>query len=158
MKLKHRPNAPAGFADYTLGGVKEIDGVMQIEHVAEPWDIERIRTKLKEQVTAKRWEVETAGIDINGMKIKTGLEDQNRIANAALTASLDLSKTVDFKALSGWITLSAEQIVQIGLLVANHAQACFTAERTHHEAIDSEIDRAALEVYDINKHWPCYEA
>ena len=44
-----------------------------------------------------------------------------------------------------------EQIAGIAAAIAHHVQACFTAERVHHEAIDALDD---LTDYDVTAGWP----
>lgn len=113
-----------------------------------------VRKALKSAVTAKRWEVETGGITLpNGAQVATGTADQNRIASVIATAALGDVESVEFKAANGWATLSLEQLRGIAAAIALHVQACFAAERAHHDAIDAASD-AALANYDVDAGWP----
>lgn len=83
----------------------------------------------------------------------TTIDDQNRITSVISNAQLAGVASVDFKAQSGWVTLSLTQMQGIAAAIALHVQACFSDERTHHEAIAAASD-AELMAYDINTGWP----
>lgn len=113
-------------------------------------DLVAMKDQLRAAVTALRWQRETGGITVGGVHVLTGIEDQNRIAGALIGAAA----TLDFKAESGWVTLTLAQMQGIAAAITSHVQACFTAERTHHEAIDALPDIPAAQEYDINTGWP----
>lgn len=108
---------------------------------------------LKVSVTAKRWEVETGGITLSGMRVLTGTEDQNRITSVVANARRAGIETVDFKASSGWVKVSIDAVEAIATAIAVHVQASFSSERAHHEAIDALTDLAAVAAYDISQGW-----
>jgi len=83
----------------------------------------------------KRWEKETGGIEIDGAIIDTSVESQNRINGAYNYALENPAKNVSFKAASGWVQLSAEEMIAIGRAVGDHVQGMFALER----AIAAEI-------------------
>lgn len=112
--------------------------------------LDQAKLALHETVTAMRWEKETAGITVNGVRVLTGIEDQNRIASVLAVGPA----SVDFKAANGWVTLTLAQLQQIADAIGAHVQACFTAERAHHEAIDALTDMAAAQAYDVTTGWP----
>ena len=87
---------------------------------------------------------------MGGVRVLTGIEDQNRIASALIGAPA----TLNFKAESGWVTLTLAELQGIAAAITAHVQACFTAERAHHEAIDALPDVSSVEEYDINTGWP----
>ncbi|MDH0362781.1 DUF4376 domain-containing protein [Comamonas aquatica] len=119
---------------------------------------------LKEEITALRWQIETGGITLpSGVRVATGIDDQNRITSVIANARLANLDTVSFKAVGGWVTLTLAELEGVAAAIAAHVQACFTAERTHHEAIDAlaalhaedpEALQQALEAYDIEQGWP----
>lgn len=113
-------------------------------------DLAAMKDQLREAVTARRWSHETGGITVGGVRVLTGIEDQNRIATALIGAPA----TLDFKAESGWVTLTLEELQGIAAAITSHVQACFTAERTHHEAIDALNTEQSVQEYDINIGWP----
>lgn len=125
------------------------------EQVAE--NIESAKTRLIDAATSKRWDVMTGGMSVNGMQIGTTIDDQNRItsvvANAALVGLTDES-LVDFKSNSGWVQISIFQVRAIAGAIGQFVQACYTAERTHHEAIELLTTPAEIKAYDVNAGWP----
>lgn len=120
--------------------------------------------KLKAIVTAFRREVETGGITLpTGVRVATGIDDQNRITSVVTNAERAGLEEVDFKAAEGWAKVTMEQLQVIATAVARHVQACFSAERAHHEAIDGLVSlykadpnglQLALESYDESQGWP----
>lgn len=116
--------------------------------------ITECRASLLAAIAAKRLEIETAGITLSdGSRIGTDRADQAIITSAVSAVALGVTD-FDWKTPDGsWIKMSAEQIQQIGALVAQHVQACFTAERQHCEAI-AKLPASKLEKYNINTGWP----
>ena len=112
------------------------------------------RAELTNAVTALRWAKETGGLTLtNGITVGTKAEDQNRITTVIANAQLAGVTTVDFKAASGWVTLQLSEVQALAAAIALHVQACFSAERAHHEAI-AALDDAQLDNYDITTGWP----
>lgn len=132
-----------------------VEGVLSVM-TPETW-LAEVLGELKAQATALRWRVMTGGIDINGVQVGTTIDDQNRItsvvANAALVGLTDVDE-VDFKSASGWIRISIGQVKAIAGAIGQFVQACYTAERTHHEAIDLLVTAQELHAYDVNAGWP----
>lgn len=117
---------------------------------------------LKEEVTALRWQHETGGLTLpSGVRVPTGIEDQNRITSVITNAQLAGVEKVDFKAVNGWVTVTVQELQAIAAAIAVHVQACFTAERVHHEAIDAlatqyegDALQEAMAAYDTEQGWP----
>lgn len=95
-----------------------------------------LKQKKLEQLAALRFEKETAGIEVNGMSIKTDRESQALINGAYVSTIINTDFTVDWKCGNGWITLDATQIAGIATLVAQHVQSCFTREKELTEDIE----------------------
>ena len=117
----------------------------------------RTKDSLQRAATVRRWGVMTGGLMLpGGIGVGTSVDDQNRItsvvANAAL-AGLSDSDEVDFKAASGWVRLSIGQIKGIAGAIGRHVQACYAAERQHHDAI-ALLDPADFDGYDLEAYWP----
>ena len=137
-----------------LDGVELVGGVYQARYVLTQLPPDQVRASLLQAVSAKRWAVETGGLTLpGGATVGTGIDDQNRITSVIANAQLAGVASVDFKAQSGWVTLSLEHMRGIAAAIALHVQACFSAERAHHEAIAAASD-ADLYGYDINVGWP----
>ena len=137
-----------------LDGVELVGGVYQARYTLAPLPAEQVRADLMAAVSAKRWAVETGGLTLpGGATVGTTIDDQNRITSVITNAQLAGVVSVDFKAQSGWVTLSLEHMRGIAAAIALHVQACFSAERAHHEAINAASD-VELYGYDINAGWP----
>lgn len=132
--------------------------------IVSPKDEPMTAAKLKDTVTAYRWEVETGGITLpGGVRVATGIDDQNRITSVVANAERAGLEQVDFKAAEGWAKVTLAELQAIATAVALHVQACFSAERMHHEAIDALVAQhqgdaqalqAALDGYDESASWP----
>lgn len=141
-----------GYAERS--GVELVNGTYRRTWIETPWPPSKLRQNLTRAITEKRKQVETGGVTFpNGMTVSTGIDDQNRITSVIANADLSGVTSVDFKAESGWITLSLEQVKGIAIAIALHVQACFTAERNHHQNVDALTDEE-LASYDITTGWP----
>lgn len=137
-----------------LDGVELVEGIYHARYTLTTLPVDRVRADLMAAVSAKRWAVETGGLTLpGGATVGTTIDDQNRITSVIANAQLAGVGSVDFKAQPGWVTLSLEHMRGIAAAIALHVQACFSAERTHHEAIAAASD-ADLYSYDINVGWP----
>lgn len=120
-------------------------------------NVEAAKDRLQEAATAKRWGVMTGGMTVGGMQVGTTIDDQNRItsvvANAELAGLTDES-LVDFKANSGWVQISIGQVKALAGAIGQFVQACYTAERAHHDAIVLLTTPAEVTAYDVNTGWP----
>lgn len=132
-----------------------IEGVISVMS-EQAWTSE-VLEELKAQATAIRWRVMTGGMEVGGVSVGTTIDDQNRImsvvANAALAGLADADE-VDFKASSGWVRVTVAQVKAMAGAIGQHVQACYTAERAHHEAIDLLVTAQELHAYDVNAGWP----
>ncbi|WP_256775412.1 MULTISPECIES: DUF4376 domain-containing protein [unclassified Stenotrophomonas] len=113
-----------------------------------------IKEQLVAAATALRWEKETGGIELGGVRVGTTLDDQNRISGVLSAIALGGLAEVDFKAQNGWVKLTAAEIQGIAQYISAHVQACFSAERVHHEAIERLVSTEELATYDLTQYWP----
>lgn len=102
----------------------------------------------------KRYAIETGGVTINGAKIDTSRDSQAMITGAVAYLNNNPAATsVNFKALSGWVTLDKATMLAIGIAVGEHIQACFSAEMT----IDADINAGKITTpaaIDADTRWP----
>ena len=137
-----------------LDGVELVEGAYHARYTLAPLPVDQVRADLMAAVSAKRWAVETGGLALpGGATVGTTIDEQNRITSVIANAQLGGVVSVNFKAQSGWVTLSLEHMRGIAAAIALHVQACFSAERAHHEAI-AAASNAELYGYDINTGWP----
>lgn len=77
---------------------------------------------------ARRFAAETGGVVVNGVTVATDRDSQSMVANAYAGMQAGGVASVKFKAASGWIELTADQMKAVALAVFAHVQACFSAE------------------------------
>ncbi len=137
-----------------LDGVELVEGAYHARYALAPQPVDQVRADLMDAATSKRWDVMTGGVTLpGGISVGTTIDDQNRVTSVIANAQLAGVESMDFKAQSGWVTLSLDQVRGIAAAVALHVHACYAAERAHHEAI-AAASEAELMAYDINTGWP----
>jgi hypothetical protein len=99
-------------------------------------------------ITARRWEVETGGITLNGAAIATDAATQAKLSGALQLVQDDDTRILDWKGVNGWITLDATAVTAIAVAVGAHVQACFSREKALHAAVDAAETTAALALID----------
>lgn len=109
---------------------------------------------MKQNATDNRYRVETSGLSINGIMIKTDRESQATIAGTLNFLGLVPSAVIDWKGAGGWTTITAQSANYSAIAIGMHVQACFSHERALCEAIDLATTHAELDSIDINSGWP----
>lgn len=104
---------------------------------------------LKAYAAAKRWSVQTGGVVVSGVSVDTSDASRSMIADAVAYVEASGTTSVDFKAASGWVTISAAEMTAIGLAVGAHVQACFAAER----AVDAAIAAGTITTVTAIDGW-----
>jgi len=135
-------------------GVELVEGVYHARYTLASLPVDQVRADLMDAATSKRWDVMTGGVTLpGGISVDTTIDDQNRITSVIANAQMAGVESMDFKAQSGWVTLSLDQVRGIAAAVALHVHACYAAERAHHVAI-AAASETELYGYDINTGWP----
>ncbi|MFL1515319.1 DUF4376 domain-containing protein [Pseudomonas prosekii] len=80
------------------------------------------------QIAARRYQQETAGITVDGVRVATDRDSQSMITAAALSALIDPTYACSWKALNGVFELSAAQLIGQAKAVRAHVQASFDRE------------------------------
>jgi hypothetical protein len=115
-----------------------------------PKPLDTLKRALLADLAALRFARETGGSG----GFRTDRESQALITGAALAATLDPAYTVDWKGESGWITLTASELLAAAQAVRAHVQACFTRERVLAQAIAAAPDADAALAIDLRHGWP----
>lgn len=103
-----------------------------------------------ELIAARRYEAETAGIELSGIPVATDDRSKLLISGAAQRAAREPGYTLSWKTYEGFIDLSAEQVQAMADAVADHVQACFNREAELQGAVaDGSITAEMLE-----QGWP----
>lgn len=113
-------------------------------------DVKAIKlTKLAE----KRYEVETGGITVGGINVKTDRESQATLTGAWVTVQINPTALIDWKGADGWAQIDKATVELLAGEVGTHVQRCFSREKAHCDAIDALATIEAVAAYDITTGW-----
>lgn len=122
------------YSDETMTVDAERRVVVVVREVV-PWSSEEIaeaqaiqRTEIAQQIAARRWQAETAGIDVAGMHVDTDDRSKLLINGAALEAMIDPDYVMQWKTPMGFVELAGAQVLAVARAVRAHVQACFDRE------------------------------
>ena len=100
-----------------------------------------LRAEKKAELAEARWQAEVSGV--NG--IRTDRESQALITGAALKAMQDSEYTCRWKTETGFVELTAAQILAIADAVRAHVQGCFDRESELLTLVDAATTPEELE-------------
>ena len=83
-----------------------------------------------------RDQTEAGGITVNGIAVQSDIASQNRVSTAYSGMLVSGATSIPFKAASGFITLTVDQLKAVGAALFAHTQACFSAE----DSVDAAIN------------------
>lgn len=113
-----------------------------------------IASKLAD-LAAYRFKRETGGITVNGINILTDRESQATLTGAYVAVQLNPDRMIDWKASdSTWTQIDKSTVEFLAGAVADHVQACFSAEKTLSAAIQSLETVDDVLAYDVAVEWP----
>lgn len=126
--------------------VKMIGGVPK--HVRILVDL--TAAELMAYAAQKRFAVETGGISVDGVGVRTDRESQAMLSGAYLAVQSNPDRTINWKTDSGFVYLDATAMTKIAESVLCHVQSCFDIEAHTAAAINAgtittfeQIDAAA---------------
>lgn len=123
----------------------------------DPTKPKRTKGSLIYEVAARRWEVETGGVVVGGIPIKTDRESQAQLFSAYTSLQFGMIDNTPWKAANGSFSLvTLAEIEPVAKAVAAHVRSCFEAEMSHYEAISELHYQGALDSYDVNADWPAW--
>lgn len=135
--------------DWTLEPVETgISDTTQLDAIKE-----NLRAQLLRELATHRYNVEVGGITVNGVAFSTTRDEQLMIAKAALSATIDNTINVHWKAARGWVELSASDLVDLGKQVSGHVQAAFAKEKQLFDTISALATIADVRNFDIEANW-----
>lgn len=140
-------------------GVEQIDGQWFTRWTLTPDELDedglnRQRDLKLAALAAKRWEVETGGIVVAGVPVKTDEDTQRKITGAYVQAFRDPSFTVRWKlGPAQFITLDAATLLVIGDAVTAHIQSAFNNEAVIADQIVDAADWTELSAVDLDAGW-----
>ncbi|TXH38772.1 MAG: DUF4376 domain-containing protein [Rhodospirillaceae bacterium] len=98
------------------------------------------KADLLENLAAQRWEIETGGMQVNGVRIATDDRSKSLINGTKAYLDANPAETVRFKSEAGWLAVDLATITAIFNALGAHIQACFAAE----EAVGLRIEAGEL--------------
>lgn len=111
---------------------------------------ELIAAQWADQIAARRWQVEAGGTTVEGIPVNTDRDSQSLLTGAAFAASIDPDYRIKWKAETGFVDLTGEQVMGIASQVRAFVQACFNREAELLGAVaDGSITAEMLE-----EGWP----
>lgn len=156
-------NSPSGraalLADCTEHNAMDVyDEVMEVwgetptvpdEPLPPEPTLDELKAQKKAAIAAARFAAETAGTVVNGVLIDTGRDSQALITGAALAAMLDENYSLNWKTASGFIHLSAPEIIAVAQAVRAHVQMCFDREGELVAQVDAAQTAEELDAIEI---------
>lgn len=109
------------------------------------------RMVLREKVAHRRWEQEVKGLVVNGLYFGTTDREKALMASKVVSAMNLPGANHKYKTAQGWITVSSETMIQLGLGMVQYVQSCFDREGELVEDINTATD---LSTIDIDAGWP----
>lgn len=79
-------------------------------------------------IAARRYQVETGGTTVEGVQVNTERDSQALLTGAAFAATLDQAYHIKWKAATGFVDLTGEQVIGLASQVRAFVQACFNRE------------------------------
>lgn len=148
---RHEDTPPENPALYRVGlSAWEVDGAAIVRRVTyDPLDLEEAQASMKRALAGERWDKETAGIDVDGQIIQTTREAQGQIASTYSALKDGLVASADWKADTGWVSVTLAEFEPIARAVAAHVQSCFSAEKVVSEQIDAATTVDELAQIDL---------
>lgn len=105
----------------------------------------------QEEVAHRRWQEETKGIWVNDFYFGTTDREKALLASKVVAAMNKPGATHRYKTGQGWITLTSDLIIQLGLTVEQYVQTCFDNEGALVDQLNSADDPTTV---DIESGWP----
>ncbi|ANI13094.1 phage tail protein [Pseudomonas citronellolis] len=101
-------------------------------------------------IAGRRYQAETAGIEVNGTYLSTDRDSQALVTGAALQAVIDPSYTCRWKTAEGFVTLDAPSIIAMTSVMRAHVQACFDREAE----LLAHLEAGTFEESMLDQGWP----
>ena len=118
---------------------------ISLEEVTPP-TLDQAKVAAKGRLAAIRFSRETGGITVNGTNVLTDRDTQDALDRIFSCYDRQLiSGAIDFRMPDGWTSMTEPQLRAIAGLIAQHVQACWSAQRVAEEAVDTATTVEAVE-------------
>ena len=159
LESEYPTSTPVMFGTFLDGTPIDVPGVLSELTEAEyqaALDAELLARSVKtmaswaSQIAARRFQVETGGVTVEGVQINTERDSQSLLTGTAFAASIDPDYRIKWKAATGFVDLTGEQVMGIASQVRAFVQTCFNREAELLGAVaDGSITAEMLE-----EGWP----
>ncbi len=116
-----------------------------------------LRAAALQRLADHRWQREMAGLQVNGVLFDTDREARGSLTAAVLLAQMAMQTgqpyQLAWKGPEGFVTLSGEQIISVGVQVAAYVAACFAREAELQIAIEAMTDPNEIQSIDFMQMW-----
>lgn len=147
--------APASspFVRVESGALVLIDGVWTQTWNQVPTPVADAQTQLLGSLATTRYEAQIAPVTINGVAVSADSTSLLMLKSAIDYLNGSTTATVNFKAISGWATVSLSQLQELATAINAQIQTCFANEYVHTQAILKLDTIDALSTYDLTTGW-----
>ncbi|HFU3176398.1 DUF4376 domain-containing protein [Escherichia coli] len=140
--LEYTPvvSAPAPASDPVRQSCVEVTPVFVNGVLTQQWRVEtlpraRLVENLLNELAGIRWQRETGGLELSGMKVLTDRESQAQLTGAWQSLQAGLISETEWKAADGWMRVTLKELEPVARAVAVHVAKCFAAEKQVSELI-----------------------
>lgn len=155
LKVKFWGDMPSNPDELPANSIAEVRHVADGENVQSPWlrmardeymswtvDATAKRAALAAYIKQRAYELETAGVVLNGSTLATGRDDQAMLSGAVNYLTLNPEAVIDWQAADGtFVQLGKAQVEAIASAVGAHVQAHFTRRKELAELLAATHDR-----------------
>ena len=116
--------------------------------------LDEFKKQRLEELAALRWDRQALPVWVDGIEVSAGPDTQDRLQTAIQSMQANGMKETDFKADSGWVTLTLAQMIAIFSAAGRYTQACYANERALTEKIGAAATIPELNSIDLAQGWP----
>ena len=147
----------SGKSEYTI--ISSIVEDVVVTDASDEEVLEAAKKKKRTEIAAKRYELENAGLQLNGkivatddrskaMIMSTALSSLAKIMGTSLPLEIqqlvsELSDTIHWKYINGFDDITAEEVLSMSLAVHNYVESLFARERMLNGYLDSITVKSA---------------
>lgn len=125
------------------------------------WTLSQRKAFRLAELATLRWEVQCVGVktpgvtgQMGGVVFASATDDKARLLQVIEDAQIMGDEIILFKAQSGFVELTVEQLRVDYKAIVQHTQACYKCKRSHAEAINAMGSAEDVERYNIHSGWP----
>lgn len=141
------------FVTVQSGALSLVDGIWTQTWIQTSAAVADAQTQLLGTLASTRHTAQIAPVTIDGVTVNADSTSIALLSSALSYLSGSDAVTVNFKAVSGWVTLTVEQLQAFSSAIATQIQRCFSNEYAHTQKIMALNEVTDLSAYDITTGW-----